>query len=213
MSIRYNNELECAGVIVSEYFVLTAAACVEGMYPHLFSIRAGSLAHNRGGSVHYVDRLIPNQHYKKNYLNLPIHDIALIKVKEPFTFDGTRDAISLVPGRSVRAGGVGKIYGWGWINSTYPVQLREGTAQINEWNACFEYFKGQLPKGQLCATPQMKIPCKKDAGGPLVMGVHLLGIISWGQDCLPNQSPHVFTDVLYYRDWINENVQRYMNRQ
>ena len=61
--------------------------------------------------------------------------------------------------------------------------------------------------GQVCALGiDSSDTCQGDSGGPLVYyskrGPRLVGIVSFGPGCgLPN-TPGVYTDVAYYRDWI-----------
>lgn len=45
-----------------------------------------------------------------------------------------------------------------------------------------------------------------DSGGPLAIQGRLAGIVSWGFGCAQADYPGVYTEVAYFRDWINENA-------
>ena len=52
--------------------------------------------------------------------------------------------------------------------------------------------------------------CYGDSGGPLVATDKnnrsmLVGIVSWGVDCLTSEYPSVFAKVSHIVDWVNEN--------
>lgn len=54
-----------------------------------------------------------------------------------------------------------------------------------------------------------------DSGGPMVClkdGVwKLAGVTSWGYGCANSYSPGVYTNVAYYRDWVNTVMSYYTN--
>ncbi|XP_051163693.1 trypsin 3A1-like [Leptopilina boulardi] len=205
-SIYINRELVCGAVIINDYFVLTAAACIKTRNTSAYTIRAGSLSHNYGGSIHYVNAIIVHKDFHINQYNLPVNDIALIKVNQQFQFNGQRDALPIYPRRFVDSTSTGKIYGWGVRGS----QLRKGSVYIYNTRNCNAFYQGKLPNGQICAIANSsKTPCKNDAGGPFVIGVHLVGIISWGKNCDLDGTPDVYTDVNFYRDWIDGNMKEF----
>ncbi|XP_033250036.1 trypsin eta-like isoform X1 [Drosophila miranda] len=69
-----------------------------------------------------------------------------------------------------------------------------------------EFF---APPGMLCAKHLNKLKrsfCTGDAGGSLVCQGKLAGIISWGVKCSDPYHPGIYTNVLYYDQWINESL-------
>ena len=51
--------------------------------------------------------------------------------------------------------------------------------------------------------------CKGDSGGPLTCERdgrwYLMGVTSWAYDgCMNNGDPGVFSDTLYFRNWVEE---------
>lgn len=45
-----------------------------------------------------------------------------------------------------------------------------------------------------------------DSGGPLVCQGKLSGVVSWGQGCALRHLPGIYTDVAFYRPWIQVNA-------
>ncbi|XP_002134151.3 trypsin eta-like [Drosophila pseudoobscura] len=69
-----------------------------------------------------------------------------------------------------------------------------------------EFF---VSPGMLCAKHLNKLKrsfCTGDVGGSLVCQGELAGIISWGVKCSDPYHPGIYTDVLYYTQWINESL-------
>ena len=63
--------------------------------------------------------------------------------------------------------------------------------------------------GQICALgSNQQDACEGDSGGPLVHKVggweRLVGIVSFGPGCGLKGTPGVYTDVAYYRTWVDE---------
>ncbi|KAH0623096.1 hypothetical protein JD844_031047 [Phrynosoma platyrhinos] len=69
-----------------------------------------------------------------------------------------------------------------------------------------------ITENMLCAgdTRQLDDACKGDSGGPLVCltdgRMTLLGIVSWGVGCGRKDTPGVYTNVVRYLNWIQENM-------
>lgn len=47
-----------------------------------------------------------------------------------------------------------------------------------------------------------------DSGGPLACNGTLVGIISWGRGCASPQFPGVYTNVYYFRKWIEKHMNK-----
>lgn len=66
----------------------------------------------------------------------------------------------------------------------------------------------------ICAGGEKgKDACIGDGGGPLVCPVsddqyQQVGIVSWGIGCNEKDVPGVYTDVQYFRKWIDKQMQR-----
>ena len=84
----------CGGSIISEYWIITAGHCID---PDTGKgqVRAGSTFDNKGGSLHNIVKVIVHDNFEMRDDGVPLYDIALIEVKEPFVFDDTRQPIEL----------------------------------------------------------------------------------------------------------------------
>lgn len=74
-------------------------------------------------------------------------------------------------------------------------------------NKRFGDAKYTVGDGQICAMGDGgEDTCQGDSGGPLVWhgkrGPVLVGLVSFGPGCGLDDTPGIYTDVAYYRDWI-----------
>lgn len=90
--------------------------------------------------------------------------------------------------------------------------LRVGALQLARPDACTnnENYRERglkLLPGQICAGSSEGVDaCKGDSGGPLVWlrrgAARLVGLVSYGPGCGLDDTPGVYTDVHFYRNWI-----------
>ena len=212
ISLQVNGRHNCGGSIVSANYVVTAGHCV-GADPQLMTIRAGSSLKGQGGSVHQVDKVVRHEKYFTNKRGIPCNDVAVLRVKEPFTFDDTRQPVNLFDQDEESAAGVKSVItGWGNTGKGSPVQLQTVTVPIVSKDLCDKAYKshGGLPEGQICAAyygEGGKDACQGDSGGPLTIEGRLAGIVSWGNGCAQPNYPGVYTEVASFREWVNEHAQ------
>lgn len=78
---------------------------------------------------------------------------------------------------------------------------------------CAGYFEGGIDSCQgdsgknLCLQTffyviRSSIMSKTNTGGPMVCNGILSGVISWGFKCALPRYPGIYSDVYYFRDWI-----------
>lgn len=209
ISLQAYGSHNCGGSIISKEWIITAGHCSGGSASS-YKIRAGSTHHNKGGSLYNVVKVIRHENYDTNSNGLPLDDIALMRVEEPFKFDETRQPIPLYNlGEESIPGAISVITGWGNTFQGYPDQLHTVNVPIVSKAQCNENYKsyGGIPDNQICAAyPEGgKDACQGDSGGPLVIDGRLSGVVSWGYGCARPGYPGVYTEVASYRSWIREN--------
>lgn len=125
------------------------------------------------------------------------HDIALLKLNEPFVMNNYVKTVALPKTNETPDADVYWLSGWGSVSrddrSTMSNELRTYYVPIIDLNTCKDSINEamvhmELFHTQLCTGPLLGsiivAPCIGDSGGPLVKnapyGPKLVGIVSWG---------------------------------
>ena len=218
----------CGGSIISTYWIVTAAHCLEDRTKSQIlddvRILAGDDYLGDDLSNTSVNDVIIHPKYNAETTE---NDIALLKLSEPLTLGTANLAKIDLPSKSPLSGSTGRISGWGntWMfngssfldyydtGAPYPRQLQGGEVSVRTSRDCQlemgkNYFKS---KSMICAnSPGYWIDvCFGDSGGPLATfsngGWVLSGITSWGWGCAWD-SPTAYTNVAKYTKWITANA-------
>ncbi|KAJ8664716.1 hypothetical protein QAD02_006378 [Eretmocerus hayati] len=200
---------ECVGSIISEYHVITTAACANNAIPNFGGyINAGSDYRNQNGTLHKIEQVITHEDYNETEV---LNDIALIKVVEPFKFDGLRQKIELIyQNEEIKPKTKAIVATWGDTESGEDVEeLREFKVFVISHKQCSGQYSwnGGLTDGEMCAGSRYfakYILVCLDVGDPLVIDGRLVGLASWGDNCA--EAPYVYTKVSHYREWIDEKM-------
>lgn len=205
VSVQFRSQHHCGGSIITSNLVLTAAHCLI-RDPQYYSIRSGSTYHQKGGTIHQIKQFIKHES----------GDIALVEVCKPFKFD----YITCAPikmfkqGEKSNEGTWAVVSGWGFTieNGTcLPDKLRSVSMPIVDRKVCATSYRKicNVTIGQICAgfiNQGEKDACQKDSGGPLTINGILAGIVSKGRGCGRAYYPGIYTEVAFYKTWINKKI-------
>lgn len=213
ISLQIWREHTCGGSIISQHWVVTAGHCV-GYSSNMYTVKAGSTNRTTGGSIHHVSTIVRHEDYGLNGRGVPINDIALIRVVEPFEIDETRQPIALFDEYEASpVGAMARITGWG-RSAPKPKPIPEVLQIVSipivskeDCNTAYGNWGG-IPENQICAAnPEGgKDSCQGDSGGPVAINGRLAGIVSWGNGCAVRGQPGVNTEVSAHRAWIKLNT-------
>ncbi|XP_078033409.1 venom protease-like [Augochlora pura] len=216
----------CGGSLISERFVLSAAHC-------FYSVEWGPASWVRVGDMNLErtdDRAKPQQvriidkfrhpEYKRPSM---YHDIGLLKLESPVTFDAWVRPICLPYFTPDTANeDVATATGWGkvdWGDENGSNDLLKVTINLVNNDVCNRSIhddrvvpRGVIDSWQICAGQPGKDTCHGDSGGPLVIlnpdyncMYSLLGITSFGGLC-GSVIPGVYARVSHYVPWIEKKV-------
>uniref|UniRef100_T1JCW8 Peptidase S1 domain-containing protein n=1 Tax=Strigamia maritima TaxID=126957 RepID=T1JCW8_STRMM len=219
MLTRINGYVFCGGALISNYYVLTAAHCLENKAASGIVVRLGEYDWSTINDGFHVNFQVQNFILHPKFIRLVAYnDIAIIRLTSPVYQADTIKSICLPPNKSF-AGEKATVAGWGAtdINIGVPSHvLQKLDLQVLSQESCRSFFHGSsmyLNKDKLCAWAQNKDSCKGDSGGPLAWQNqstkrhYLIGIISMGFRCGETNMPGLYTRITSYIDWIKSNTQ------
>nr|XP_014342015.1 PREDICTED: transmembrane protease serine 2 [Latimeria chalumnae] len=208
----------CGGTIITPYWIVTAAHCVEDYSdPKQWRVYSGILKRSEMNiwKGNFVAKIIAHKGYNSKTKH---KDIALMKLESPLTFSDTIRPVCLPNfGQQFLPDTTCWISGWG--------STREGGSSSNdmmvasvpiistaECNSRLVY-NGMISSTMTCAGYLIGgiDSCQGDSGGPLVTQQHsswwLVGVTSWGEGCARRNRPGVYGKVTELLDWIYLTMQ------
>lgn len=214
-TLMEGGKVVCNGAIISPHYVLTTEYCANLFW--VDSIRVGfANVDSPAGGKHRLDKKVKfYETYKQsdsvNRLGFNPNNIAVIRVKEPFKFDETCQPVEMFEyGEQVPVGADAKVSGWGWTHyaiTERTKRLQGFTVKVVDRVACNESYKMSDVKGvhdgQICAGVDGKCVTLGDWGAPMVVGGRLAGLWSYSKTCGQPDLPSIYTDVSFYRRWID----------
>ncbi|KAJ8668594.1 hypothetical protein QAD02_010257, partial [Eretmocerus hayati] len=209
VSLQYYGLHICGGTIIRRDIILTAASCIEQKWYKRLSIRVGSTSRTNGGKEYRIEKIA----YHADYHPISkINDAALLKLVGHINFEstGTRQ-VKLIPQYDkIKVGTMVTAVGWGSTEPSrfnFSEELRSAELQLISMKECAHYYGGpEGLTGQLCTRLKDKSACFGDAGGPLMIYSHQLGIASKAIGCTELRLPDTYTEVARLHDWISEEI-------
>jgi secreted trypsin-like serine protease len=199
-SLQQQGQHGCGASLIKPDWVVTAAHCVQGGQPSDFTVRVGAKDHTTGGE-------------QAAATDVKVHDsadIAVVKLDKQVTSKPIKIASdSGGPATPTR------IIGWGQTCAEQgcgepPTILQELDTQVVDDSKC----SGITAASEICTdNPGGNAgACYGDSGGPQIKGTpgnwELIGATSRAGNENPTcaTGPSIYTDVVSFTDWINQNT-------
>ncbi|XP_052401692.1 coagulation factor X [Carassius gibelio] len=210
----------CGGTILNEYFVLSAAHCMnQSLSTRVIVGEFNTLVDEGREVMHDVDEILIHMNYMaKTYHN----DIALIKLSKPIRFNRfiipaclpERDFAEhvLMLQEDGMVSGFGRVREGGFQSTV----LQKLTVPYVDRAKCIESSTFKISNRMFCAgyNQEEKDACQGDSGGPHVTRYKstwfVTGIVSWGEGCARKGKYGVYTQVSKYITWIHNAMSKVM---
>ncbi|XP_058463466.1 chymotrypsin-1-like [Malaya genurostris] len=195
----------CGATILNKRWVVTSAACVAGLTAQDLRVFVGSNRLTEGGVLSRVSRVITHPNFS---IDVYANDVAVVQVVNTFLFNESIQPIAMKQ-EYVEAEENVTVSGFGRetiSDNNTPDVLRYLEVEVITQDACQAAFTDpyteRLADNTLCTlSPEGQGSCLGDAGGPLVSGEELVGVISWGIPCGLGM-PDVYARISNHRAWI-----------
>nr|AQM58431.1 venom s1 protease with cub domain 17 [Pristhesancus plagipennis] len=217
-ALLVNGEHACAGSIITEYHVLTAAQCTSDVHEKNVQVAVGSnnnkaLIARALGQVINVRTIVAHQFDAKHYHR---NDIAVLLLRKKIEFNKSVMPICLPNSPVDLTNQYVTVTGWDLnVKGKHPEILKKKKLRVIDINSCsFVYsniFNTNNPE-KLCTFSKDTAFCKGDLGAPLIWldpetGKYTqVGIVSYSNLC-NGKVPTLSTNVNYYYKWIQQAIE------
>lgn len=214
----------CGGSIINDRFILTAAHCVDSdaltdgwnARDLRVLIKNPTMTNVEASEFKSVSRIIIHPDYNPD--DLWVNDLALLELSQPITENVQSITLPQDFGDYSDAPAY-QIFGLGQTSNkvgSTPDYLRWAEVKPLTDSECADLITGFHSQESLCANGfedrEYSGVCLGDSGGPLTYidgnGMYQqIGIVSYGSsDCEQTSFPSVFTEVLNYTTWIEQQT-------
>ncbi|KAI5638998.1 trypsin domain-containing protein [Phthorimaea operculella] len=208
----------CAGTIINNLAVLTAAHCFmhDPQYPQPFQWRSrvGSATANSGGTLFNTEQIILHDGFNRITFDM---DFAIVRVVGTFNLNlaNVKAAVLAQPSYQLPDDAPVFSLGWGhtcaqWCSSSENLRrVQISTVNINSCRYIYQQLGRQITDHMICAgdlNEGGRGACQGDSGGPLVHNGTVVGVISWSHECGNARYPGVSARIPVVSNWIAANT-------
>jgi len=206
----------CGGAIIDEYWIVTAAHCVQSQSANRMKVIVGrhQLRSNAGKPVtHNVKRIVKNTGFPGNNMFMT-NDVALVQLSSPISFNSYAQKIAMASGSEDYLGQMCVLSGWGRYDrsTNAPANtLQELATKVVSRSQCeygFRSYGWKIQDSHICFQQAGATACHGDSGGPAVCKVYgkwiLVGVTSGGSPYCHLGYPNIYTRISSWRSWINQ---------
>ncbi|XP_017770207.1 PREDICTED: chymotrypsin-1-like [Nicrophorus vespilloides] len=211
VSLQRRGRHICAGSILDEKHILTAAHCVYRKPPSGFTIQYGTIWLGTIKNIIDVEDIIVHEDYDP--YNGHKNDIAILKLEDAIEFsDDVQPTVLPKAFQEVHPESESVLAGWGYEKSGGRAQrylqrvnlVVFSNDECEDLNCCYADRAYHLCSG---VHGGGKGQCSGDSGGPLYSNDVQVGIVSWSiKPCASRGHPGVFTKVAKFVRWINQHT-------
>nr|XP_012639194.1 serine protease 48 isoform X2 [Microcebus murinus] len=226
VSVRQGLLHVCSATLISEQWVLTVASCFRLKDTRKYNVLVGSLqifGHpNSKMTVIPVSRIIRHPDFQGNTSNA----IAVVELAYPVSFSPVVLPICL-PSSEIQLKNTTScwVIAWGYSRTYQHIKpsytLKELKVPLIDLQTCSDYYQNEsllhgvkpvISEAMICTKLPMgqMDQCIGHRGDPLMCQVEdfwvLAGVVSWGSNCIRINQPGIYTNVSFYRSWIDKSA-------